>query len=102
MWYVAVHQSGERQVIESQSASPVMAASAVNPSPTRRASHQAFVRLPSETPAKARIPSTVAVVYAPMVASVSGGCSGCPGNPRTRYESLMAALYPVCGKPHDG
>ena len=89
-------------MIESQSASPVSAAKAVKPRPTSSASHQALVRLPSDTPAKARIPSTVAVVYAPIVASVSGGCSGCPGNPRTRYESLMAALYPVCGKPHDG
>jgi hypothetical protein len=45
MCHVAVHQRGLRQVIESQSASPVRAVGALTISPTMSASHQPVVRV---------------------------------------------------------
>ena len=69
----ATRHIGVHEVIRSQSARPVIAVGTVRQSPTSRASHQALVVRPVETPATARIPRIDATVYAPIVASVNGG-----------------------------
>ena len=84
MCEVAVRQSGVPHSIESQSISPVSAVGTVKINPTTSASHQPCEAPTWAMPTMLANPITAEAVYAPIVASVSGGWSGCPGRPRTR------------------
>ena len=71
-----MRHSGVPRGISSHSANPVIAVGAVRISPAIRASHHAVAVLCSLTPSLERTAIAAANVYAPIVASVSGGCSG--------------------------
>src|SRR5204863_5411354 len=90
-WIVAVRQSGVPDEIFSQSRKPVETVKREVQAPTISASHHACANACSATPNVLRIAATVANVYAPIVASVSGGWLGCPGKPR---RGFMALPYP--------
>ena len=66
-------QSGEPHSMVSQSANPVSAVRTVTSSPTTSASHQPPAAAMCATPITLATAITVAAVYAPIVASVSGG-----------------------------
>ena len=73
MCQVAVRQIGEPHSSVSQSAKPVNAVSEVAISPTTSAIHQAWAAVMCAMPTTLASPATVATVYEPIVASVSGG-----------------------------
>ena len=76
--------SGVPGLITSQSAKPAAIVASEVTMPTTSASHQPCANPCSAMPSLERTAAIVANVYAPIVASVSGGCSGCPGTPRMR------------------
>src|SRR3954453_6122645 len=82
---VAVRLSGVPDEIVSQSRNPVRTVASEVIAPTTSASHQACANPCSATPSLLRTAAIAAKVYAPIVASVSGGCDGCPGNPRSEF-----------------
>src|SRR5919109_4348695 len=94
-WIVAVRQSGEPDEICSQSRKPVPTVSNDAAAPTMSASHHACAKAWSATPALLRIAATVANVYAPIVASVSGGWLGWPGKPRRGFMAAALPQQPV-------
>src|SRR5579884_3506427 len=93
-WIVAVRHSGVPDEICSQSRKPVETVSSDEAAPTMSASHHACANACSATPALERIAATVENVYAPIVASVSGGWLGCPGKPR---RGVIPSPYPTTG-----
>src|SRR2546430_8775539 len=99
MCQVAVHQSGEPHSIVSQSAKPVSAVNTVTSSPTTSASHQPCAAPTWAMPTTLATAITVAAVYAPIVASVSGGGNGGPRNPFPRKVHLIPGKGFSLGNP---
>src|SRR5690348_16049567 len=88
---VAVLFNGVPLEIFNQSRSPVATVSDDEMAPTRSASHHPCANPCRATPALLKIAAMVAKVYAPIVASVSGGWLGWPGKPR---RTFMRGSYP--------
>src|SRR5690242_16700719 len=84
-WMLAVRFNGVPLEITSQSRKPVSTVTSEKQAATIRASHHAWAKPWSATPTLLRIAATVAKVYEPIVASVSGGWLGCPGKPRSGF-----------------
>ena len=75
-WVEAVFQSSEPHSIVSQSRNPVSAVGTVRISPKINAIHQPYAPAFCVMPVTSAKPATVANVYVPIVASVSGGWIG--------------------------
>src|SRR4051812_2212946 len=81
---------GDPHSIATQSANPVAAVGPATTSPPISANQAAGPSFPSATPAFPITDSAVAKTSMPIVASVRGGCDGCPGKP---WISFTRSLY---------